>query len=181
MFESDEIVVIRLGHRPGRDERTTTHVGLTARAFGADRIVIPSGASSTRATIEDVTTRFGGPFSVEQASDPIRWLAGWEDPIVHLTMYGLPVEEVVPDIRAQCDGGRLAVVVGGGKVSPDVFEQATWNVGVTNQPHSEIAALAVFLDRLHGTDLGDRVFEGAQEVVIPSASRKRVTTETGDE
>ncbi|MCG7848715.1 MAG: tRNA (cytidine(56)-2'-O)-methyltransferase, partial [ANME-2 cluster archaeon] len=29
------IVVLRLGHRPERDQRVTTHVGLTARALGA--------------------------------------------------------------------------------------------------------------------------------------------------
>ncbi|TFG70124.1 MAG: tRNA (cytidine(56)-2'-O)-methyltransferase, partial [Methanomassiliicoccus sp.] len=29
------IVVLRLGHRPERDQRVTTHVALTARALGA--------------------------------------------------------------------------------------------------------------------------------------------------
>ncbi|TLZ95287.1 MAG: tRNA (cytidine(56)-2'-O)-methyltransferase, partial [Methanobacteriota archaeon] len=29
------ITVLRLGHRPARDKRVTTHVALTARAFGA--------------------------------------------------------------------------------------------------------------------------------------------------
>ncbi|NIS35916.1 MAG: tRNA (cytidine(56)-2'-O)-methyltransferase, partial [Actinobacteria bacterium] len=39
----------------------------------------------------------------------------------------------------------LLVVVGAAKVSFDVYEAADWNVAVTNQPHSEVAALAVFL------------------------------------
>ena len=30
-----EIVVLRLGHRPERDQRVTTHVGLLSRALGA--------------------------------------------------------------------------------------------------------------------------------------------------
>jgi len=34
------VVVLRLGHRPGRDKRVTTHVGLVARAFGASGMVI---------------------------------------------------------------------------------------------------------------------------------------------
>jgi len=42
-----------------------------------------------------------------------------------------------------------------------LYERADFNVGVTNQPHSEVAGLAVFLDRLfEGTEL-DREWEDA--------------------
>ena len=37
------IEVLRIGHRPGRDKRVTTHVALVARAFGAGGIYIPGG------------------------------------------------------------------------------------------------------------------------------------------
>ena len=40
MHGDHEVAVLRLGHRPGRDNRMTTHVGLTARALGADRVII---------------------------------------------------------------------------------------------------------------------------------------------
>ncbi|MDD1710623.1 MAG: tRNA (cytidine(56)-2'-O)-methyltransferase, partial [Methanoregulaceae archaeon] len=30
-----DVVILRIGHRPERDQRVTTHVGLTARALGA--------------------------------------------------------------------------------------------------------------------------------------------------
>ena len=33
-----EVYVLRLGHRPQRDKRISTHVALTARAFGAKGI-----------------------------------------------------------------------------------------------------------------------------------------------
>ena len=33
------IVVLRLGHRRARDKRISTHVGLVARAFGAQKII----------------------------------------------------------------------------------------------------------------------------------------------
>lgn len=180
MFDTDEVVVVRLGHRPGRDERTTTHVALTARAFGADRIIVPSKAGSTVETVEDVTERFGGPFTIEQLSSPISWVADWDGAVVHLTMYGLPVEETIGDIRTEATGSRLAILVGGGKVTADLFDLATWNVAVTNQPHSEIAALAVFLDRLFEVDLSSRHFEDASERVIPSARGKHVETLDGD-
>ncbi|MEM3019534.1 MAG: tRNA (cytidine(56)-2'-O)-methyltransferase, partial [Candidatus Bathyarchaeia archaeon] len=34
------VTVLRLGHRVGRDVRITTHVGLIARALGADGVVM---------------------------------------------------------------------------------------------------------------------------------------------
>ena len=34
------IIVLRIGHRIGRDKRITTHVALVARAFGANEIII---------------------------------------------------------------------------------------------------------------------------------------------
>ena len=34
------IGVLRLGHRRERDKRITSHLGLTARAFGADEVFL---------------------------------------------------------------------------------------------------------------------------------------------
>ena len=174
MEMEDEIIVVRLGHRAGRDERLTTHVGLTARAFGADRVVLPEEASSTASTVEDVTDRFGGPFEVTLLSHPMSWVRSWEGPIAHLTMYGLPVDEVIQTIRASCTNGPLAIVVGGGKVAGELYELANWNVAVTTQPHSEVAALAVFLDRLHeGAEL-QRTWRTGNSVIVPTEAGKRV-------
>jgi len=169
------VAVLRLGHRPGRDERTTAHVGLTARALGADRVVLAGEAASRRDTIEDITDRFGGPFRVETTDEPMAVLEAWEGTVVHLTMYGLPVQEAMADVRAAFeDGTELLVVVGAGKVPFEVYERADWNLAVTNQPHSEIAALAVFLDRLfEGREL-DRDWEDAERAVVPRETGKQV-------
>jgi tRNA (cytidine56-2'-O)-methyltransferase len=170
-----DIVVLRLGHRPGRDERMTTHVGLTARALGADRVILAGDGASRRDTIEDITDRFGGPFAVETTDQPMAILSEWEGAIVHLTMYGLPIREVESEIRARHRGGEpLLVVVGAEKVPWDVYDAADWNVGVTNQPHSEVASLAVFLDRLfEGREL-DREWVDADRDVVPQPEGKRV-------
>mgnify|MGYP000624387395 CR=1 FL=1 len=60
-----DVTVLRLGHRPGRDERMTTHVGLTARALGADRVILTGKAAGAAVTVREVTERFhhfvGGP------------------------------------------------------------------------------------------------------------------------
>lgn len=175
MEETPAVVVLRLGHRPGRDERTTTHVGLTARALGADRVILANHGTSRRETIEDITDRFGGPFEVTETERPLSIVEGWEGTVVHLTMYGLPIQDVEDEIRERHDGGSpLLVVVGAEKVPFDVYEAAAFNVGVTNQPHSEIASLAVFLDRLfEGSEL-EREWVDAESRVVPKETGKRV-------
>ena len=174
------IVVLRLGHRPGRDERMTTHVGLTARALGADRMIIGGGdgAGDCKASIDDVTARFGGSFAVDRRDDPGAVLRDWTGSIVHLTMYGLPIQDVESTVREETQGAEdpLLVVVGAEKVTFDVYEAADWNVAVTNQPHSEVAGLAVFLDRLfEGREL-DREFDDASVSVVPMRAGKRMVS-----
>ena len=169
------VAVLRLGHRPGRDERMTTHVGLTARALGADRVILAGDGASRRDTVEDITDRFGGPFAVETTEQPMAVLSDWAGAIVHLTMYGMPIQEVEGEIRDRHrEGDPLLVVVGAEKVPWDVYDAADWNVGVTNQPHSEVASLAVFLDRLfEGREL-DREWTDADREVVPQPEGKRV-------
>ena len=174
MDEGPEVCVVRLGHRPGRDDRMTTHVGLTARALGADRVVLPAVAGQAAETVRGVTDRFGGPFAVETLDRPERAISGWDGRVVHLTMYGEPVQTVEAELRAARTEAALLVVVGGGKVPFSVFERADWNVAVTNQPHSEVAALAVLLDRLYdGAEL-DREWADADRRVVPQRAGKRV-------
>ncbi|MFC7177298.1 tRNA (cytidine(56)-2'-O)-methyltransferase [Halosegnis marinus] len=173
-MDDHEVAVCRLSHRPGRDDRMTTHVGLTARALGADRVVFPDNATGPAETVEDITGRFGGPFDVELNASPKRLVREWPGTVAHLTMYGLPVQDVEADLRAAHAEEPLLVVVGGEKVPFEVYEHADHNVAVTNQPHSEIAGLAVVLDRLfEGREL-DREWTDADRVVVPKATGKEV-------
>ena len=175
-----EVCVLRLGHRPGRDNRMTTHVGLTARALGADRVVIAGDASKSRGTIEDITTRFGGPFEVELSDEWRPLIRDWPGTVVHLTMYGERIQDVEAAIRERHRTKPLLVVVGSQKVPFDVYESSDYNVGVTNQPHSEVAGLAVFLDRLFdGAEL-DREWADADRRVVPRAIGKEVVPVDGD-
>jgi tRNA (cytidine56-2'-O)-methyltransferase len=175
MQDAPEVAVLRLGHRPGRDDRMTTHVGLTARALGADRVVLVGDAPDDAAgTAREVTDRFGGPFDVDIRDAPGPVFREWDGAVVHLTMYGQPIQDVEADLRERHRTTPLLVVVGAGKVDFEVYERADWNVGVTNQPHSEVAALAVFLDRLfEGREL-DREWVDAERRVVPQARGKRV-------
>jgi tRNA (cytidine56-2'-O)-methyltransferase len=174
MNDAHDVTVLRLGHRPGRDERITTHVGLTARALGADGVILAGAGRSRADTILDITDRFGGPFDVSTTEEPKRVIREFEGSVVHLTMYGEPIQEVEGDITADHDRSPLLVVVGAEKVPFEVYERADYNVGVTNQPHSEIASLAVFLDRLfEGREL-DREWEDPDKVVVPMETGKKV-------
>jgi tRNA (cytidine56-2'-O)-methyltransferase len=66
--------------------------------------------------------------------------------ILHLTMYG----KNLPDVIDKIDVNKLMVVVGAEKVPSELYDLADYNVGVTNQPHSEVAALGILLDWLQG-------------------------------
>ncbi|MFB6270132.1 MAG: tRNA (cytidine(56)-2'-O)-methyltransferase [Halobacterium sp.] len=183
MQDTPAVVVLRYGHRPGRDDRMTTHVGLTARALGADRVVLPDNATQSAETVRDITDRFGGPFDVDLTDELDATIRDWDGAIVHLTMYGEPVQDVEDTVRDvhHRQGEPLLVVVGGEKVPFEVYEHADWNVGVTNQPHSEVAGLAVFLDRLfEGREL-DQAYEDAEQRVVPQALGKHVEDVDGDD
>jgi tRNA (cytidine56-2'-O)-methyltransferase len=169
-----DVVVCRLEHRPGRDDRMTTHVGLTARALGADRLVLPENATQAEETVADITARFGGPFDVERTAGTVGFVRNFEGVVVHLTMYGERVQDVEADVRAAHEDEPVLVVVGSEKVPFDVYEHADFNVGVTNQPHSEVAGLAVFLDRLFDGRELDREWADPDAVVLPKETGKRV-------
>lgn len=166
-----EVAVLRLGHRRAHDRRLSTHVCLTARAFGADRVLFPEVGSSIRATIEDVEERFGGSFEVAEEASWRSLLNNHDGPIVHLTMYGTPHTEVVDRLSSDED---LIVVVGAAKVPADVYDLATYNVAVGNQPHSEVAALGVFLYDLLGPEELYAPRPGAEVVIEPSPEGKHL-------
>ena len=66
--------------------------------------------------------------------------------IIHLTMYGENINDIQEKLR--CKEENLLVVVGAEKVPREIYELADYNVGVGSQPHSEISALAILLDRI---------------------------------
>lgn len=181
-----KVFVLRMGHRPVRDHRVTTHVGLVARAFGADGIYLEEHVEeSVIRTLRKVTEVWGGCFEVNTVSNPISLIKYWKKVggiVVHLTMYGVNIGEkpsLLAELRERC--ADILVVVGGEKMPREVFDLADYNVAIGNQPHSEVAALAVFLDRLfEGRELV-REFKGAKLKVIPSERGKIVKRVAEDE
>ena len=125
--------------------------------------------------VQGIAAAWGGGFRLEGVRDWRAALRAAPGPVVHLTMYGLPLDRVLPRLRRARD---LLVVVGGAKVPPDLYRLATYNVAVGAQPHSEVAALAVLLDRLGGIP-PPATFAGARHRIVPTAHGKRMRAPAG--
>lgn len=165
------IWILRIGHRPDRDKRVTTHVALAARALGAKGIWVDSPDRKLEENIRSVTERFGGDFVIETGAPWRQKLSHFQGKVVHLTMYGSRVDEALQKISLQDD---ILIVVGAEKVPAEVYQRADVNVSVGNQPHSEIAALAIFLDRLTGGEALYSDRHGLLEVVPTERGKKVV-------
>jgi tRNA (cytidine56-2'-O)-methyltransferase len=182
------VTILRIGHRINRDKRITTHLALVARAFGAKRLVIAGDEDEKLSrTLEKVVSEWGGSFQLELIpyKDWKTFLQAWKnDPnkkIVHLTMYGenLSVFEKTDEFislkRLFHNSTNLLVVVGGEKIPGKVFEYANWNIAISNQPHSEVASLAVFLDHINSNALQIQ-FSNALKKIVPSLEGKKIIT-----
>ena len=145
---ANDISVLRLGHRRERDKRITSHLGLTARAFGADKIILCGEEDkSPLETWSSVTSRFGGNFDCYYEPKPLKFLRNVSknksSTIVHLTMYGEGLEKTISKIP---DDKSIIIVVGGTKVPGELFGLAAYNSSMGNQPHSYVASVAIFLN-----------------------------------
>jgi tRNA (cytidine56-2'-O)-methyltransferase len=176
-----KVSVLRIGHRFVRDDRVTTHIALVARALGCDRIFMNEVDKSIRSTIEEIIERWGGRyFNIEIIESWKSIIKHWKDgggKIVHLTMYGLNIDEVIEELRS-CD--KLLVVVGASKVPKELYQVSDYNVAIGNQPHSEIAALAICLDRIFNGKELTKQFDDAKLKIVPSPNEKKVIYNSGD-
>ncbi len=177
------IYIIRLGHRIPRDERITTHVGLVGRIFGV-KAVYYSGMKDIgfESSIDRVCDEWGGETKAIYVKNPksfIEKLKKNGDIIVHLTMYGERVEEVMDKVKERIKGKDIYLIIGSEKVPSWVYDISTFNIAITNQPHSEIAALAIFLHELiDGKELNiefeEAITSGKKIKIIPSKNGKVV-------
>ena len=180
-----EIVVLRWGHRAQRDVRLTTHVALAARAFGASGLMLSDTLDEhLKASVEKVMKSWGGSFRFEMGTPWKSVVRDWKTEggiVVHLTIYGenIQASEVLSRIRAS--GKKVLLLVGSQKVPPEFFsaEVSDFNVAVGNQPHSECAAVAVFLDRFfEGKELS-KDFDNAKVRVVPQERGKKTEVDNG--
>jgi len=167
-----EIVVLRVGHRPERDQRVTTHVGLAARALGARGMYLAADDKGVVQSISDVVMRWGGDFFIGHKVSWKRCIREWKESggcVVHLTMYGERLQDREDEMRQR---SKILVVVGAEKVPGELYGLADYNIGVTSQPHSELSSLAVFLDHIFSGSELDSEFPGAKIRIVPSPEGK---------
>lgn len=184
MIFMQDIIVFRYGHRLERDKRTTTHCALVARAFGAKEIIYTGEEDpSVEKSVIGINNRWGGNFKISFIKNWKKALETLKEDsiIVHLTMYGLEINDFLKQFKKQITNKkdaakRIIVVVGSQKVPTEVYQLADYNVSVTNQPHSEIAALTIVLDRLNPDyqtkEFQDKNFKNEKLKIIPTNKGK---------
>ncbi|MCX8177932.1 MAG: tRNA (cytidine(56)-2'-O)-methyltransferase [Candidatus Bathyarchaeota archaeon] len=176
------VFVLRWGHRPKRDLRLTTHVALTARALGASGFILSDVKDEkVKDSVEKVVRNWGGPFFFEMGVPWRRVVNEWRKNggiVVHLTAYGENIETSDVLQRIKSAGKDVLILVGSQKVPGKFFSESVsdFNVAIGNQPHSECASLAVFLDRFfEGRELA-KTFDNAKLIIVPQARGKKIIT-----
>ncbi len=168
------IEVVRIGQRLVRDDRVTTHVALVSRGFGAERIYMTEVNPEIKDTVEKINNTWGGNFEVEFIEKWKTIVKKKKDEgfkIIHLSMYGENINDTQDKIRKE---ENLLIVVGAEKVPREIYELADYNVGVGSQPHSEISALAILLDRIQKGKQFEKEFPNAKRKIIPTKNGKNV-------
>lgn len=168
------IEVVRIGQRLVRDDRVTTHVALVSRGFGAEKIYMTEVNPEIKDTIEKINKTWGGSFKIEFIEKWKSIVKNKKDEgfkVVHLSMYGESINNAQEKIR---DEKNLLIVVGAEKVPREIYELADYNVGVGSQPHSEISALAILLDRIQEGKQFEKEFPNAIRKIIPTKKGKNV-------
>jgi tRNA (cytidine56-2'-O)-methyltransferase len=158
----------------------TTHVALAARAFGAGGFLLSDTTDEKiKETVKKINESWGGSFSFDMGTPWRKAVKDWKSRggiVVHLTAYGenIQTSSVLKRIKAAVKD--ILVLVGSQKVPREFYkpEVSDFNVAVGNQPHSECAALAVFLDRFFEGKTLEKTFENAKMKIIPQKRGKKL-------
>ena len=168
------IEVVRIGQRLVRDDRVTTHVALVSRAFGTEKIFMTEVNPEIKDTLDKINKNWGGNFAIEFIDKWKTIVKKKKDEnftIVHLTMYGQNINDIQEKLQEE---ENILVIVGAEKVPREIYELADFNVGIGSQPHSEISALAILLDRIQEGKQFKKEFPDAKRTIIPTEKGKNV-------
>jgi len=156
---------------------------LAARALGAVGLILSDTQDrKIKDTIDEVSRSWGGGFFFDMGIPWKKAVNDWkarDGVVVHLTAYGENVETTDVLSRIRASGKNVLVIVGSQKVPGEFFSETVsdFNVAIGNQPHSECASVAVFLDRLFKGEELAKSFRNANVKIIPQRRGKRVLRE----
>ena len=173
-----KIKLLRLGHRIHRDHRTTTHCALVARAFGSSEMYYCGNEDdSLQSSIEKVNESWGGDFSisfVKSWKSFINKCKRENNFVILCTMYGKNIPDIESDLRSILDNQDIVIIIGSEKIPPELINLSDINVAISNQPHSEVAALAILLDLLFQGKQLDLKFTNSKLNIIPQEKGKSI-------
>jgi len=122
-------------------------------------------------SVHEAVARWGGKFEIEYDADWKGVIKKFKGTKVHLTMYGQKMQA-----KELKKSGKMLVVIGAAKVPPEVYKLCDYNIAIGSQPHSEVAALAVFLLKVLGEKRLWAQKNNARVKIIPQKNSKKVVT-----
>lgn len=174
-----KITLLRLGHRIHRDYRMTTHCALVARAFGSSEMYYCGNEDDKLISImKKINESWGGDFNIQYLDKWRPFIKKCKKEnyfIILCTMYGKNIPDVEIQIRKKFKTHNILVVIGSEKIPSELFSFIDLNVAISNQPHSEVAALAILLDRLfEGKQLQSKFVNSKIDIIPQSTGKKAI-------
>ena len=138
------VELLRLGHRKERDKRLTTHIFLSCRILGINKIYYAGDKDEKiEKNINKVEEKWGKCLDIRHIRNPLKFIEKKKKEgyaIIHLTMYGIPYEEKINEIRKL---KNILIIIGSEKVPSEIYQLSDYNIAIGNQPHSELTALVI--------------------------------------
>ncbi len=121
----------------------------------------------------------GGDFQFEMGTKWRNTVREWKANgciVVHLTAYGENIQNSNVLDRIRSTQKDVMIMVGSQKVPREFYsaEYSDFNVAVGNQPHSECAALAIFLDRFFEGKSLSKPFSHPKLTIVPMERGKKI-------
>lgn len=143
---------------------------LTARAFGASSVVLTSSSHEINSKLKrfcnSVANKWGGNFSVQFISNWKSYISSKTNyKTVYLTRYGISIQKQQYSIRSY---KNVLLIISTDKERPELNKISDFNISITAQPHSSIAAMAIFLNMYYAGRELSLNFSKAQYKVVPS-------------
>ena len=88
-------------------------------------------------------------------------------------MYGKNIPDIENDLRSIFNNQDIVIIIGSEKIPPELINLSDINIAISNQPHSEVAALAILLDRLFLGQQLNLKFNDSKLNIIPQEKGKK--------